>query len=50
MFDLYIYTDIAKNPPIIEGIENYHHRKIDIKKELKEVKQKIDIFMNFSKK
>ena len=47
MFDLYIYTDIAKNPPIIEGIENYHHRKIDIKKELKEVKTENRYFYEF---
>ena len=38
MFDLYIFTDIAKNPPNIEGMPNYHHRKIDVQKELAAVK------------
>ena len=38
MYDLYIFTDIAKNPPTIKNIDNYHHRKIDIKKELSSIK------------
>ena len=48
MFDLYIFTDIAKNPPNV-GIENYHHRKIDIKKELANVKTEGRYFYEFYK-
>ena len=44
MFDLYIFTDISKN---IEGISNYHHRKIDIQKELSEVKTVGRFFYEF---
>ena len=47
MFDLYIFTDIAKNPPNIEGIPNYHHRKIDVQKELSEVKTEGRFFYEF---
>ena len=47
MFDLYIYTDISKNPPNIEGIANYHHRKIDVQKELSEVKTEGRFFYEF---
>ena len=47
MYDLYIFTDIAKNPPNIEGIPNYHHRKIDIQKELSEVKTEGRFFYEF---
>ena len=47
MFDLYIFTDIAKNPPNIEGIPNYYHRKIDIQKELSEVKTEGRFFYEF---
>ena len=46
MFDLYIFTDIAKNPPNV-GIDNYHHRKIDIKKELANVKTEGRYFYEF---
>ena len=35
--DLYVYLDIAKNPPIIQGFPNYHHRKVDLKEEIKNV-------------
>ena len=47
MFDLYIFTDIAKNPPIIKDIDNYHHRKIDIKKELSNIKTNNRYFYEF---
>ena len=47
IFDLYIFTDIAKNPPNIEGIPNYHHRKIDVQKELSEVKTEGRFFYEF---
>ena len=33
LLDIYVFSDIAKNPPKING-ENYHHEKIDLKKEL----------------
>ena len=35
--DFYVYLDIAKNPPIIDGFPNYHHRKVDLIKEIKSV-------------
>ena len=38
IFDIYIFTDIAKNPPNIPGIENYHHKKIDIQSEFDNIK------------
>ena len=47
LFDLYIFTDIAKNPPNVEGIENYHHKKIDIKRELTNVKTENRYFYEF---
>ena len=47
LFDLYIFTDIAKNPPNVEGIENYHHKKIDIKRELSNVKTENRYFYEF---
>ena len=47
IFDLYIFTDIAKNPPKIEDHENYHHRKIDIKKELLNIKTENRYFYEF---
>lgn len=47
MYDLYIYTDIAKNPPTIDNIDNYHHRKIDIKNELSSIKTDNRYFYEF---
>ena len=47
MYDLYIFTDIAKNPPTIKNIDNYHHRKIDIKKELSSIKTDNRYFYEF---
>ena len=37
VFEIYVYTDIAKNPPNITGYPNYHHAPIDIKGELDKV-------------
>ena len=37
IYELYVYTDIAKNPPNIIGYPNYHHKKIDLIKEIKNV-------------
>ena len=34
LFQFYVYSDIAKNPPEIKGISNYHHEKINFDKEL----------------
>ena len=31
LFEIYVYSDIAKNPPNIDGHSNYHHEKINIK-------------------
>ena len=38
ILDLYVYTDIAKNPPVINGISNYHHRPIDLIAEIENMK------------
>ena len=32
LFEIYVFSDIAKNPPEIEGIPYYHHEKIDFQK------------------
>ena len=37
LLEIYVYTDIAKNPPIIENYPNYHHKPIDLKAELDKV-------------
>ena len=37
LLDLYVYLDIAKNPPEIEGFPNYHHEKIDLVKEIESI-------------
>ena len=36
LFEIYVYTDIAKNPPEISGFPNYHE-KIDIKERLNQI-------------
>ena len=35
--EIYVYSDIAKNPPIIDSYPNYHHKAIDLKGELDKV-------------
>ena len=37
ILEIYVYTDIAKNPPDIPGYQNYHHNPIDLKGELDKV-------------
>ena len=37
VFEVYVYSDIAKNPPIIEEAPNYHHKAINLKDELDKV-------------
>ena len=38
LFEIYVYSDIAKNPPQIERHPNYHHDKINIKERLNNIK------------
>ena len=38
--DLYIYKDIAKNPPEFPEFPNYHHRKVDLKDEIGKISTK----------
>jgi len=47
VFELYVYTDIAKNPPIIEGHPNYHHDPIDIQKSLENISSENRYFYEF---
>ena len=37
LFELHVFTDIAKNPPIIDGHPNYHHERIDIQETLENI-------------
>ena len=37
VLEIYIYSDIAQNPPNIDGYPDYHHRKINMKEELENV-------------
>ena len=37
ILDIYVYQDIAQNPPNIDGIPGYHHRKINLKKEIENI-------------
>ena len=47
LFEIYVFSDIAKNPPEIEGIPNYHHEKIDFQKRLSSVSTKNRKFYEF---
>ena len=47
IFEIYVFSDIAKNPPEIEEIPNYHHEKIDFQKRLSEVNTKNRKFYEF---
>lgn len=40
IFEIYVYSDIAKNPPQIEGHLNYHHEKINLKEKLEQIPTK----------
>ena len=47
LLDIYVYIDIAKNPPNIENYPNYHHRPIDLKAELDKVSKSNRKFYEF---
>ena len=47
IFEIYVFSDIAKSPPEIEGIDNYHHEKIDFQKRLSAVSTKNRKFYEF---
>ena len=47
IFEIYVYTDIAKNPPKINGDPNYHHEKINIKERLSKIITKNRYFYEF---
>ena len=47
LFEIYVYTDIAKNPPQIEGHPNYHHEKINIQESLAKISTKNRHFYEF---
>ena len=47
VFELYIFTDIAKNPPIIKDHPNYHHKPIDIQQSLEDIQTENRYFYEF---
>ena len=47
LFELYVFTDIAKSPPIIEGHPNYHHEPINIQKSLENISCENRYFYEF---
>ena len=47
ILDLYVYLDIAKNPPEIEGYPNYHHKKVDLIEEIESIPTKDRKFYEF---
>ena len=47
VLDIYIYNDIAQNPPDIDGHDNYHHRRINLKDEIKQVNKINRTFYEF---
>ena len=47
LFEIYVFPDIAKNPPEFENIPNYHHEKIDFQKRLSSVSTKNRKFYEF---
>ena len=47
ILEIYVYTDIAKNPPDIENYPNYHHKPIDLKAELDKVSKTNRKFYEF---
>jgi hypothetical protein len=47
LFEIYVYTDIAKNPPQIEGHPNYPHEKINIQERLAKISTKNRYFYEF---
>ena len=47
LFDIYVFSDIAKNPPPINGNPNYHHERINIKQSLSQVSTTERYFYEF---
>ena len=47
IFEYYVFSDIAKNPPKIDSIPNYHHEKIDFQDRLNKVSIKNRYFYEF---
>ena len=47
IFELYVFTDIAKNPPNFPDYPNYHHKAIDLKEELDKVSKINRTFYEF---
>ena len=47
LLDMYVFLDIAKNPPEIPGIPNYHHRKINLIEELENIETVNRTFYDF---
>ena len=47
IFEIYVFTDIAKNPPNISGYSNYHHKPVDIKEKLDKVSKVNRTFYEF---
>ena len=45
--ELYVYLDIAQNPPDVVGIPNYHHRKINLTDELGNMQTENRTFYEF---
>ena len=37
VLDIYVFSDIAQNPPNIEGHPGYHHKKINLKNEIQNI-------------
>ena len=37
VLDIYVFSDIAQNPPNIEDHPGYHHKKINLKKEIQNI-------------
>ena len=47
LFQIYVYSDIAQNPPEIKDYPNYHHEKINITKALDSISTKDRKFYEF---
>ena len=47
IFEIYVFSDIAKDPPEIDGIPNYHHEKIDFQQRLSSISTKNRKFYEF---
>ena len=47
LFEIYVFSDIARKPPEIDGFPNYHHEKINFQKSLSEISIKYRKFYEF---